>query len=603
MTEVSNLPLRRHVNVAFGVAVVALALIGGVSLWSARRSTEAAQERRQSFVRRFEIRRLLSAIQSAEARQRGYLLTDNSAFLAPHRAAVDSLPGQLARVHELVRERPAQAQRLRRLDPLMRERLAALDQTIALQRQGRAGEALRIVETGRGKALMDEIGAGFVEMEDEENRVLEEWETRLRAADRMRLLTGAGGSLLAVLLLTLAVVAINRNISERLRIEGALRNSERKQAQDKLHGSEERFHALVDGVKDYAIILLEPDGRIVSWNAGAERIKGYAADEIIGKSVATFYTPEDIAAGLPQQNLERAAREGRYETEGLRVRKDGSRFWADAVISTLHDPAGRLQGFAKVTRDTTERRRLEDQLRQAQKMEAVGRLAGGVAHDFNNLLTAIFGYADLLAEELSPEHPGRSDLAEIRTAATRAAALTRQLLAFSRQQVLQPVVLNVNDVVANLEKMLHRVLGEDVELEAHLAPNVGNAKVDPGQLEQVILNLAVNARDAMPTGGKLTIETANAELGPEYAEAHRPVVPGPYIMLAVSDTGTGMDEATKARIFEPFFTTKEAGKGTGLGLATVYGIVKQSGGIRLGVLRAAARRHIQGVSPAARRAC
>jgi signal transduction histidine kinase/CheY-like chemotaxis protein len=262
--------------------------------------------------------------------------------------------------------------------------------------------------------------------------------------------------------------------------------------------------------------------------------------------------------------------------ELMALRRDGTEVPVELTVAPIR--VGNSWIFSAFIRDISERNQLEQQLRQAQKMEAVGRLAGGIAHDFNNLLTAIFGYADLLAEDLPPGSPAQADVKEIRTAANRASALTRQLLAFSRQQVLQPVVLNVNEVVRDLENMLQRVLGEDVELEAHFAADLGNARADPGQLEQVILNLAVNARDAMPTGGKLTIETANVDLDEHYAQTHRPVVPGRYVMIAVSDTGIGMDAATQARMFEPFFTTKEPGKGTGLGLATAYGIVKQSGG-------------------------
>jgi signal transduction histidine kinase/CheY-like chemotaxis protein len=237
-----------------------------------------------------------------------------------------------------------------------------------------------------------------------------------------------------------------------------------------------------------------------------------------------------------------------------------------------------LLGFAKVTHDLTDQRHLEEQLQQAQKMEAVGSLAGGVAHDFNNLMSVVISYSELLAADLKEGDPMRADLGEIRDAGLRAAELTRQLLAFSRQQVLQPRLVDLTQIVRGMERMLKRLIGDDVELTAHCAPDLGTALVDPGQMEQVIMNLAVNARDAMPDGGQLTIETKAVALDETYASEHMGVKAGPHIMLEVRDTGAGMDEVTQARMFEPFFTTKEPGKGTGLGLATVFGIVEQSGG-------------------------
>jgi len=329
-----------------------------------------------------------------------------------------------------------------------------------------------------------------------------------------------------------------------------------------------------------AHVTMDAAGTITGWNPQAEAVFGWLAAEVLGRPLAEIVIPPALREahwnGLRHFLATGAGPILNQRIELTAIRKDGREFPVELAITPIR--VGDDWSFSAFVRDITERKQLQQQLIQSQKMEAVGRLAGGVAHDFNNLLTAIFGYADLLAEELAPDHPGRADLNEIRTAATRAATLTRQLLAFSRQQVLQPVVLNLNDMVENIEKMLQRILGEDVELHTALAPNLGNTRADPGQIEQVIMNLAVNARDAMPTGGKLTIETANVELDADYAKQHRPVIPGRFVMLAVSDTGSGMDDATKARIFEPFFTTKEVGKGTGLGLATVYGIVKQSGG-------------------------
>jgi signal transduction histidine kinase len=260
------------------------------------------------------------------------------------------------------------------------------------------------------------------------------------------------------------------------------------------------------------------------------------------------------------------------------MRKNGTRVAVSVRLSPIKNEIGATVGFSLIYRDLTNSRRLEEQLRQAQKMEAVGQLAGGIAHDFNNLLTIISGYCDLILEELTPADSIRELIEEIRQAGERATRLTRQLLVFSRKGVLEPKVVDINEVVRSTETMLRRLIGEDIQMFAALAENLGLVKVDPGQVEQVVMNLAINARDAMPRGGKLTIETANVDLDEVYAANHPEVRPGRYVLLAVGDTGTGMDEATRSRIFLPFFTTKGVGKGTGLGLAVVHGFIKQSGG-------------------------
>ena len=545
--------------------------------------------------------------------------------------------------------------------------------------------------------------------------------------------------------------------------------TERRRAEEALGEGEQRFRLLVQGVRDYAIFMLDPNGRVATWNDGAELIKGYRAEEIIGKHLSVFYPPEEIAAGKPELELGAATRLGRIEDEGWRVKKDGSRFWASVVITALRDPNGTLTGFAKVTRDlterrarmeqaltdarriatetadrvaaetraselaslnevlqdqavqleeqavqleeqateleeqtstlqeqagelekanhtlrglidgsplaiaavdpegnvlswnaaaermfgwtaaevlgrplpnvpddrleesaafrqrllagqgfsdlvttrqrkdgkrievsvstaplrdpsdaavgvifmyseVTERRQLEEQLRQAQKMEAVGQLAGGIAHDFNNILAVIMSYGDLMLGELGADAPMSADLREVTTAAGRAAGLTRQLLAFSRRQVLQPHVVQLNALITNLEKMLRRLLRESIELTTTLDANLGYVYADAGQIEQVLVNLVVNARDAISHAGDISIATSNVQLDAEYGRLHSGAPAGAYIMVSVSDTGCGMTPEVQERIFEPFFTTKERDRGTGLGLSTVYGIVKQSGG-------------------------
>jgi len=350
--------------------------------------------------------------------------------------------------------------------------------------------------------------------------------------------------------------------------------TERNVAAQALAESEAHYRVLFERHPNPLWVYDLETAAFLAVNEAAVQHYGYSRQEFLGMRLEAIRPQEDVERLRDYRSTLEA---GLVEAGEWRHRKkDGTIIDVDITRHTLTF-AGRPAALA-IARDITQRKSLEAQLLQAQKMEAVGRLAGGVAHDFNNLLTAILGSADLLLESLGPDHSEREEAEEIRKAALRAADLTRQLLAFSRQQVLAPQVLDLNEVVANMDKMLRRVIGEDIDLRTAPSRDLGAVRADRGQLEQVVMNLAVNARDAMPKGGKLTIETANMELDEAYAREHPVVKPGSYVMLAVSDTGVGMDAETRARIFEPFFTTKPKGKGTGLGLATVYGIVKQSGG-------------------------
>jgi PAS domain S-box-containing protein len=357
-----------------------------------------------------------------------------------------------------------------------------------------------------------------------------------------------------------------------------------------LRGSEQQFQLLVQAVEDYAIFMLDPQGRITTWNSGAERIKGYRAEEIVGEHFSRFYTEEDQREGVPMRSLRQAEVEGRFEAEGWRVRKDGSRFQANVVIDPIRNDAGKLIGFAKVTRDVTERRLAQEMLDQArerllqsQKMEAIGQLTGGVAHDFNNLLTIVIGNLETAQRHLGALTGGvvfrlKRSLDNAMRGAQRAAILTQRLLAFSRQQPLDPKPLDINKFIAAEVEFLQRSLGETIEVQAVGSAGLWLVEADAHQLGAALLNLAVNARDAMPNGGKLTIETSNALLDQDYCRANPEVIPGQYVMIAVSDNGTGMTKDVVDRAFEPFFSTKGVGQGTGLGLSQVYGFIKQSKG-------------------------
>jgi PAS domain S-box-containing protein len=370
---------------------------------------------------------------------------------------------------------------------------------------------------------------------------------------------------------------VTRDITERLR------------SHERLIDSETRFSRLINAVIDYAIFQLDAQGNILTWNSGAERIKGYLAEEIIGRHFSVFYTEEDRKADLPQTNLIRAAREGRLEAEGWRVRKDGSHFRALVVIDPIRNELGDLIGFAKVTRDVTERyeaqralKEAQEQLAASQRMEAVGQLSGGVAHDFNNLLMIVLGNLESIqryAKTLPGQHPNLQRwIANAMRGAHRASALTSRLLAFSRRQALSPRAIDVNKFLIGAADFMQRSLGEAVEIQAVGAPGLWLIEADPNYLESALLNLAINSRDAMPDGGKITIEAENVFADEEYCRKNPEIVPGPYVLISVSDTGCGMAPDVMSRAFEPFFTTKEPGHGTGLGLSQVYGFVKQTGG-------------------------
>jgi len=380
-----------------------------------------------------------------------------------------------------------------------------------------------------------------------------------------------------------ANAALNAEIDRRSHVETALKHdiAERRAAQRALAESERRFRLLVQGVTDYAIFMLDPDGRVTNWNTGAQRIHQYAADEIVGEHFGRFYTEEERQRGEPTRALQVAAYEGKYRAEAWQVRRDDTVFWASFVIEAIRDEMGRLIGYAKITRDITERReaqlaleRAQGQLAQSQKMEALGQLTGSIAHDFNNLLMITSGYAQILRRKLSDAKLLKAAEA-VHTAARRGESLTRQLLSFSRRQPITPVVVDLKERIESVQEMLVGSMRGNVELRHDIPDDVWPVEIDIAEFELALVNVAVNARDAMPGGGILTLSVRNVTLRKSDGIDH---CEGDFVALALADTGVGIAPDVLPKIFEPFFTTKALGSGTGLGLAQVYGFSRQTGG-------------------------
>jgi PAS domain S-box-containing protein len=363
------------------------------------------------------------------------------------------------------------------------------------------------------------------------------------------------------------VLAMTRNKAERV---------EHARKDNALWESEERYRRLLDSIQDYAIILLDPEGRTATWNAGAEKMTGYTADEMIGKPIALLRAEEERDATKLRQQLERVLETGRQEFEEWRIRKDGTRYWAHVIRTPMVERSGKVTGYVSVIHDETQRRSLEAQLLQSQKLESLGKLAGGIAHDFNNMLMVIFSRVELLQRVNGSIEPQRRYLNDLRAAAGKSRDLTQQLLAAARQQVLQPQIVSLNEVVSSTMQLLSSSLGENIHIRTHVDEHLWTTYADAGKLHQVLLNLAINAREAMPKGGTLTVETRNVRVDEAYARQRPHLHVGDYVQLIVSDTGAGIPEEIRDKIYDPFFSTR--GRGSGLGLAVVRGIIDQTGG-------------------------
>jgi PAS domain S-box-containing protein len=571
--------LPRTMWLALGLVIISGTALAWLELYQATDGASALQRSRSQVLQAFEVmgtaQSLYQEVQAAQRALRLVVSTGERKELDAFRASSRRANDLLATLKQLTHQQVEHRARVAELELLIESWLAELARIARLSQEADgAKSAQKIMQTPAPLDAMRAIG-GLVDDTIAAEKTLLTARLIEAAEDERYVRQQALASALLALAFMVLGVALTALAFQRV-----------KASEQAYRESEENLRLFTAGVIDYAICMLDLEGVVTSWNAGAERIKGYAADEIIGRHFSRFYTEEDRRAGLAEQALKTAAQEGKYETEAWRVRKDGSRFMANVVIDPLRDRYGRLYGYAKITRDVTERVAQQQALEharaalaQSQKMEALGQLSGGIAHDFNNFLHVIRNAVELLERRLKGGQPELDRLLDmVKRNVDRATSLTQRLLAFSRRQPLEPKPLSPNRLILGVADLLRQTLGESVAIETVLGGGVWTVAADANQLETAILNLALNARHAMPQGGKLTIETANTRLDEAYASAEEALVPGQYVLIAVSDTGTGMTPEVREKAFDPFFTTKETGRGTGLGLSQVYGFIKQSGG-------------------------
>jgi len=606
------------------VSGLLLAFVAGISVWFGILYDDRIGWVRHSLKVENALSELFATLQGAETGHRGYLLSGDPSFLEPYERARASIAARLQETAALTMDNAAQQQAIGELAGRIDQRMADLAAGLDDYAQGRIQAAIDRVRSGRGRLQTEAIRTRIDLMREAEAELLA---VRTAAADRMKmvLLVTVAGACLLTFLFTLGWVRSTSASARALQAayrQAATANAgleatiaERTRA---LRESHENLRVVLESAIDYAIITTDLNGRITAWSRGAEAILGYGREEVIEREIGIVFTPEDRSDGIPELEIGQALARERSAAERWYQAKDGRRLWAGGETVPLRHEDGRVLGFLKIMRDRTTQRRAEEQqrdftatleervsertaelakanrtllaeaasreaaeaqVRQMQKMEAVGQLTGGIAHDFNNMMAVVIGSLNLMRRRRAR---GDQDIDRFIDAAldgaSRAATLTARLLAFSRQQPLAPEPIDANRLVSGMSELLRRTLGEAVRIETVLAAGLWRTHADVSQVENAIVNLAVNARDAMPAGGKLTIETANVHFDDAYVARNVGVPPGQYVMIALSDTGTGMAPEVMARAFDPFFTTKGVGKGTGLGLSQVYGFVRQSGG-------------------------